>query len=46
MELSAYFMKIDADTYFSGGNIANEPKLYFSGNVWSVRYASGLFFMF
>lgn len=46
MEIAAYFMKVDAATYASGGLIQDLPTFTYSANIWSVRYASGLFFMF
>ena len=46
MELAGYFMKIDPDTFNSGAPPGDLPILHFQGNVWSVRYASGVFFLF
>ena len=46
MEVSAFYMKVDQETWSTGGSIADQPNFEFSGNIWSVRYASGLFFMF
>lgn len=46
MEAAAYFMKMDSEVFDSGAPPADLPYLHFKGNVWSVRYASGIFFLF
>ncbi len=50
MEIAAYFMKIDSERWnedgASAGPVISSPAFEFSANVWSVRYASGLFFVF
>ncbi len=46
MEVAAYFTKMDSEDWTSGAPPADLPILNFQGNVWSVRYASGIFFIF
>ncbi len=46
MEVAGYFMKLDADSFNSGAPPGSVPILYFQANNWSVRYASGIFFLF
>lgn len=46
VEASAYYMNLPERTYNPGGTIANRPQLQYQANVWSMRYASGLFFLF
>ncbi len=46
MEMAAYFMKMKAEDWSSGAPPADLPTFNFQGNVWSVRYASGIFFIF
>ncbi len=46
MELAAYFMKMTSEDWTSGAPPADLPTFNFQGNVWSVRYASGIFFIF
>ncbi len=46
VETSAYYMNLPQKTYDPGGTIAGRPQLQYQANVWSMRYASGLFFIF
>ncbi|NBY20993.1 hypothetical protein EBQ74_12310 [bacterium] len=46
VEASAYYMNLPQKTYDPQGTIADRPKLQYQANVWSMRYASGLFFLF
>jgi opacity protein-like surface antigen len=46
LEASAYYMKLDAFTFNTGGSPGNFPILAYQGNPWSVRYASGVFILF
>lgn len=46
LETSAHFLRLPADTYDSGGSPDKNPILNFQANPWSIRYASGIFFLF
>lgn len=46
LETAAHYMKLKPDEYDSGGAPANLPIIQFQGNSWSLRYASGIFFLF
>ena len=47
VEASAYYMNLPKRTLEPGGtSIAIRPKIQFQSNVWSLRYASGIFFLF
>ncbi len=46
LEASAFYMKLPAFTFDTGGSPGNFPILLYQGNPWSVRYASGLFVLF
>lgn len=46
VEASAYYMNLPERTTKPGGTIGNRPKIQFQSNVWSLRYASGIFFLF
>ena len=46
VEASAYYMNLPERTTEPGGTIGYRPKVQFQSNVWSLRYASGIFFLF
>ncbi len=46
VEASAYYMNLPERTTEPGGTIGYRPKIQFQSNVWSLRYASGIFFLF
>ena len=46
VEASGYYLNLPQRTYDPGGTIGNRPQLQYQANVWSMRYASGLFFLF
>jgi Outer membrane protein beta-barrel domain len=46
VEASAYYMNLPQYTFDPTGTIAQRPQLQYQSNVWSVRYASGIFFLF
>ncbi|NQW45543.1 MAG: hypothetical protein HQ462_09085 [Deltaproteobacteria bacterium] len=46
VEASAYYMNLPERTIDPGGSPENRPKIQFQSNVWSLRYASGIFFLF
>ena len=46
LEASAHYLKLPIEQFTTGGSPATFPIIEFQGNPWSVRYASGLFFLF
>ena len=46
MELAAYYMKMKQEDWTSSAPPADLPIFNFQSQVWSVRYASGIFFLF
>lgn len=46
MEASAFYMKLPEKTFNSGAAPGDLPILIYQGNPTSIRYASGLFFLF
>lgn len=46
LETSAHYFKLPAKTFDTLGTPGNFPIILYQGNPWSMRYASGLFFLF
>ncbi len=46
LETSAFYLRVPADTYDAGGSVNQHPIINFQGNPWSIRYASGIFYLF
>jgi hypothetical protein len=46
LETSAFYMKLPEFVYATGGSPGNHPILDYQPNVWSIRYASGIFLLF
>lgn len=44
VEASAFYFNLPRRTYDPAGG--SQPTIQYQGNVWSMRYASGLFFLF
>jgi len=46
MELAAYYMQLSAFTFDTGGTAATFPIFNYQANPWTVKYSSGIFFLF
>jgi hypothetical protein len=46
LEAGGHYFGLPANIYDTGGTPANFPILYYASNPFSVRYASGVFFLF
>ncbi|MFM8316243.1 MAG: outer membrane beta-barrel protein, partial [Deltaproteobacteria bacterium] len=46
VEASAYYFNLPLRTFDPQGTIGVTPQLQYQSNVWSLRYASGVFFLF
>lgn len=46
LEVATYYFNLPERLYYNDGDPARFPYMRAQGNVWSVRYASGVFFLF
>lgn len=46
IEASGYYMKLQNAEHNTGGSPGLQPIILYQANPWSVRYSSGVFFMF
>lgn len=46
VEASAFYMNLPQRTYNPGADPKFQPVIQYQANIWSMRYASGLFFLF